>query len=285
MHKPTPKNENRWKKPALEPMTTTLWDYPSQHYGTTTQGDKEYAGATPSYVVWNLLNRYTKEKDLVVDPMCGSGTTLDVARDLNRRALGYDLEPFREDIFRADARKLPLETGKADFVFIDPPYGTHLEYGDDPRCIGKLDANSKAYYEALELVIREIYRILKPGRYMALYCSDSFRKKEPFAPIGVRLFNALERYFTPIDHVAVVRHNRTLKRRNFHTEAEKGNFFLRGFNHLLIFRKTDDKTLSPRRVGSASAAKPGRKPTGTAKPRRKAEGPPRGKKPRKPTRR
>ena len=38
-----------------------------------------------------------------------SGTTLDVARDLDRRALGYDLSPTRKDIFRVDARKLPLE--------------------------------------------------------------------------------------------------------------------------------------------------------------------------------
>src|SRR5256885_10073619 len=51
--------------------------------------------------------RYTKERELVVDPCAGSGTTLDVARDLNRKALGYDVHPTRKDIFRVDARKLP----------------------------------------------------------------------------------------------------------------------------------------------------------------------------------
>src|SRR5690348_5050243 len=61
----------------------------------------------PSYVIWNLIQRYTKENDLVVDPFAGSGTTLDVARDLKRRALGYDVHPARKDIFRVDARKLP----------------------------------------------------------------------------------------------------------------------------------------------------------------------------------
>ena len=51
------------------------------------------------------------------------------------------MHPTRKDIFRVDARKLPPElTGKADFVFIDPPYSTHLDYGPDPRDIGKLDA-------------------------------------------------------------------------------------------------------------------------------------------------
>ncbi|MBI2434395.1 MAG: DNA methylase [Candidatus Hydrogenedentes bacterium] len=224
-------------KPPLKIQTTTLWEYPSQHYGAEVQGDKEYAGATPSYVIWNLLQRYTRPGDLVVDPMCGSGTTLDVARDLGRRALGYDVAPHREDIFRVDARKLPLENEKVDFVFVDPPYSTHLEYSDDPRCIGKLDALSREYYDAMDQVIRESYRILKDHRYMALYCSDSWQKKKPFAPIGFRLFSLLERYFQPVDIVTVVRHNRTLKRHHYHTEAEKGNYFLRGFNYLFIMKK------------------------------------------------
>ena len=106
--KPPPPRHERPKKPPLRLQTTTLWEYPSQHYGAAEQGDKRYVGATPSYVIWNVLSRYTKEGALVVDPMCGSGTTLDVARDLRRRARGFDLAPYRKDIERADARELPL---------------------------------------------------------------------------------------------------------------------------------------------------------------------------------
>jgi DNA modification methylase len=80
-------------------MTTTLWEYPSQHYDQwidpdsgevrrssirreeraplAMQGDKEYVGATPSWIIWQLLQRYTRPGDTVLDPMCGSGTTLD----------------------------------------------------------------------------------------------------------------------------------------------------------------------------------------------------------------
>ena len=83
-------------KPPLRVFTTTLWEYPSQHYvagRSTEQGDRDYVGATPSWVIWQLLQRYTRANDLIVDPMCGSGTTMDVARDLGRRGLGYDLAP------------------------------------------------------------------------------------------------------------------------------------------------------------------------------------------------
>jgi adenine-specific DNA-methyltransferase len=245
-------------KPVLRIQTTTLWEYPSQHYDApdgsggarpAMQGDREYVGATPSWVIWQLLSRYTRENDLVVDPMCGSGTTIDVARDLKRRALGYDLAPARQDIFRADARKLPLEDAAADFVFIDPPYSTHVDYSDDPACIGKLDAGGddggKAYYEAMARVFAETHRVLQNRRYLAVYVSDSWRKRKgrpgegagQFMPIGFELFGLMRRHFEPVDIIAVVRHNKKLKLGNWHKAAEEENFFLRGFNYLLIFKK------------------------------------------------
>lgn len=221
--------------PQIE--TTTLWEHPSQHYGSEMQGDKDYAGATPSFIIWNLLERYTRKNDLVIDPMCGSGTAIDVARDLGRRALGFDIKPIRKDIFRADARKLPLEDEKADFVFVDPPYSDHIEYSDDRDCIGKLSAFDEQYFAAMERVVKECFRILKNRRCMALYVSDTYQKKGGFIPIGFGLFEILRKYFKPLDIVAVVRHNRKLKRRHWHTEAVSGNYYLRGFNYLFIMKK------------------------------------------------
>jgi DNA modification methylase len=235
------------KKPALEVMTTTLWEYPSQDYGRERHGDKDYVGATPAWVIWQLLTRYTRENDVVLDPMCGSGTTIDVAKELGRKPAGFDLAPSRPDIGQADARKIPLGEGTVDFAFIDPPYSTHVDYSDDPRCIGKLDASPEAddakgingYYAAMEQVIGELHRVLKNRRYMALYVSDSFKKGKPFMPIGFELFSLMRKRFKPIDIIAVVRHNRTLKRGNWHAAALEGNFFLRGFNYLFIMKKEE----------------------------------------------
>jgi adenine-specific DNA-methyltransferase len=231
------RQHHRPQKPPLRLATTTLWEYPSQHYGSGMQGDQKYVGATPSYVIWNLIQRYTQEGDLVIDPFCGSGTTLDVAKDTNRRARGFDLAPYRTDIEKADARKLPLESNLVDLVFMDPPYGDHIDYSDDAACIGKLSAYSDAYYQAMHRALRESVRVLKPEGTIGVYVCDYFEKKKGFAPVGFQLFMALASMCEIVDIVAVVRHNKSLGMGNFHMAAESGNFFLRGFNYLFIGRK------------------------------------------------
>ena len=225
------------RRPPLRLQTTTLWYYPSQQYGERPMGTPGYVGATPAYVIWNLLERYTRPGDLVVDPFCGGGTTLDVARELGREARGFDVRPVRDDIEEGDARALPLAAGEVDFLFMDPPYSTHIEYSESDACLGRLSAFEEEYFEAFETIFDEAWRVLRDRRYLALYVSDSYKKKRGFIPIGARLQCSLARRFRSIDHVAVVRGNRKLENPRFHGAAAEGNFYLRGFTHLLIFKK------------------------------------------------
>ncbi len=233
----------RNKKPEIRLQTTTLWDYPSQNYGfEKKQGDINYKGATPSFIVWNLLNRYTRPNDLIVDPMAGSGTALDVARDLKRRALGYDINPQRKDIYRVDARKLPIEDEKVDFVFIDPPYGDHIKYSDQDECIGNIRADDPAYCKEIGRVISEAFRIMKKNRYMAVYVSDSYKKDRYFMPLGFEIFGLLLQFFKAVDIICVKRYNAKLEKRHWHTAALEHNYYLRGFNYLFIMYKDDGKS-------------------------------------------
>lgn len=234
---PSPRGRVPFRKPPLTPQVTTLWDYPSQHYGDEEQGSQGYRGATPSYVVWNVVHRFTQPGDKVVDPFCGSGTTLDVCRDLQREGIGFDLAPTRPDITQADARSLPLKQKAAHLVFMDPPYADNLAYSDDPRCIGKLKADGR-YQRAMGLVLQECTRVLKDGGTLAIYVCDVFQKGRGFYPLGFELFGlAREGGLVAVDVVAVTRRNKTLQMGNYRKAADEGGFFLRGFNYLLLFRK------------------------------------------------
>lgn len=226
----------RYKKPKLVPQVTTLWDYPSQHYGEGEQGSQQFRGATPSYVVWNVVHRFTKPGEKVLDPFCGSGTTLDVCRDLGRTGIGFDLAPQRPDIEQADARSLPLKKESVDLVFMDPPYADNLDYSDDPRCIGKLKADGR-YQRAMRLVLEEAARVLREDRVLSIFVCDVFKKDRGFYPLGFELFELARASFVPHDVVAVARHNKTLEMGNYRRAADEGNFFLRGFNYLLLLRK------------------------------------------------
>jgi site-specific DNA-methyltransferase (cytosine-N4-specific) len=53
----------------------------------------------PAEIVRRCIKLFTFEGDLVLDPFTGSGTTLKVAKELNRNYVGYEIsESFKEVI-------------------------------------------------------------------------------------------------------------------------------------------------------------------------------------------
>ncbi len=183
------------------------------------------------------MQRYTKENDLVVDPMCGSGTSYDVATELNRKVKCFDLNIVRDEVKKADARKLPLQENIADFVFIDSPYSDNIKYSDNENCIGKISCEKDEFFDELEKVAVEIKRILKKGKVVAWLIGDQWIKKK-FTPTGFLLYNRLTKHFETVDIVSVTRHNQTSNTGIWHYRARKFNFYLRGFKYLFIMRKS-----------------------------------------------
>ena len=97
-------------------------------------------------------------------------------------------------------------------------------------------------------VFSEIHRVLKPGKVLGLYVSDSYEHnraggasregKGKFYALGFELFGLMQKQgFEPIDIISVIRHNKTLEMGNYRKAAEEGNYFLRGFNYLFIMKK------------------------------------------------
>jgi DNA modification methylase len=232
--KASKKDVKQEEKPILE--STTLWDFPTQSYGKAPKGNNKFQGVTPAFIIWNLIQRYTKEGDLVVDPMAGSGTTVDVCKEENRRVIGFDISPKHPEVLKNDSRHIPLDDETVDMVFIDSPYGDNVNYSDDPENIGKISAEDELFYDELEKVTKEIYRILKPGKVIGWLIGDQWVKKK-FTPVGFKIYERLTKYFDTVDIVCVVRRGQSSNTGIWHYRARKFNFFLRGFKYLFIMRK------------------------------------------------
>ena len=225
------------KIPQLE--ATNLWDFPRQSYGINPKGDNKYAGVTPAELIWNLVWRYTEPNDLVVDPMCGSGTTIDVCKEEGRRAICYDISPppGRHDIIQNDARKIPLEDNSVDLVFVDSPYGDNIKYNEQPDCIGKISSETETFYDELEKVISECYRILKYEKVLGWLIGDQW-VRGMFTPVGFKLYQRLCKYFDTVEIVCVTRKGQISHTSFWTNRARRLNFFLRGYKYLFIMRKT-----------------------------------------------
>jgi DNA modification methylase len=217
-----------------------LWDYPKQSYGDTPKGNNKYAGVTPAFIIYNLIYRYTNPGDLVCDPMAGSGTTIDVCKEERRRVVAFDIVPTRPDIIQADARNIPLEDNSVDMVFIDSPYGDNIRYNDHPLNIGHIPASEERFYDELEKVMVECHRILKDGKILAWLIGDQWAKGV-YIPVGFKVYERLVKHFEPVDVICVARKNQYSNTPFWHSKALQHNFYLRGFKHLIIVRKSDKK--------------------------------------------
>lgn len=231
-------------KPRLE--STTLWDYPKQSYGKTPKGSNKYAGVTPAFIIYNMVRRYTDPGDLVLDPMSGSGTTLDVCKEEGRRCAAFDIAPPRPEVLRNDARKIPLADSSVDMIFIDSPYGDNIDYNDQAGNIGRLSAETDEFYDELEKVMVECHRVLKPGKVIGWLIGDQWVKKK-FTPVGFNVYDRLCRHFETVDVICVARRSQTSNTGIWHNRALRFNFYLRGFKYLFVMRKTLPEKVAKRK--------------------------------------
>lgn len=232
--------------PLIEP--TTFWDFPRQSYGLTPKGDNKYPGVTPALIIFNMVWRYTELGDTIVDPMCGSGTTIDVCKEEQRECIGLDISPpkTRSDMIQSDARHIPLQSSSADMIFIDSPYGDNIKYNEHPGCVGKISGETEKFYDELEKAMREAHRILREGKVLGWLIGNQWVKHK-FTPVGLKIYERLCKYFEPVDIICVARRGQSSHTGPWLNRARKFNFFLRGFKYLLIMRKPSKRKPSVRK--------------------------------------
>jgi tRNA1(Val) A37 N6-methylase TrmN6 len=132
---------------AVSVWTTAQTSPAAQRAGRYTPESTAHPAKMLPAVAAHAIAHYTQPGDLVLDPMCGIGTTLVEALHLGRRAVGVEYEPHWVDVTRAnlelareagiehdaqvfpgDARQLagllpPQYVGQVALVVTSPPYG------------------------------------------------------------------------------------------------------------------------------------------------------------------
>ena len=139
------------KKIPLQPEnfeleTNTVWAFPDR--GKWATHDAKYRGNWSPYIPRNIILRYSKEGDTVLDPFVGGGTTAVEAKLTNRNFIGFDINSGAVELSRkkcdfqfdttalstidvADARKLPLNDNSVDLICAHPPYADIIHYSEN----------------------------------------------------------------------------------------------------------------------------------------------------------
>src|SRR3990167_11491665 len=82
-------------------------------------------------------------------------------------------------------RGLPDES--VHYSIFSPPFASLYTYSDSPRDMGNC-ANDDEFYQSMEYLIAELYRVTKPGRNLSFHCMLLPTSKAKDGVIGLRDF-------------------------------------------------------------------------------------------------
>lgn len=200
----------------LAPVETWTALGTNQQLAYATHGIFRYFGKFPPPIATYMISQYTKEKDLVIDPMCGSGTTALEAGILKRRCAVNDVNPLSVLISKVKTTKIDkslleekLEYLKAnyrpmsfeEYAFVpvalkDPDHWFLKETSDSLRGIKYLieqetDTNLKNFLKVIfAATIRRVSRATtQQGRLfldVATALEDAFSTFEKRYEIGMK---------------------------------------------------------------------------------------------------
>ncbi|MCG3257040.1 MAG: site-specific DNA-methyltransferase [Candidatus Heimdallarchaeota archaeon] len=111
----------------FELEATTIWSFPDRGKWATHKGD--YRGNFAPQIPRNVIERYSKQGDLVLDPMVGSGTTIIEAKLTGRNSIGIDINKKPLEIAKERISQVPNTTSSSHILFLS--YARNLDKIND----------------------------------------------------------------------------------------------------------------------------------------------------------
>ena len=168
-----------------------------------------------------LIQRYTKKDDIVLEPFMGSGTTLFECEKLNRKYIGFDINPtmldyvnnsmidssfennfyinycnsldsfeVNQNIEKANEK---FNTKSVQFVLMHPPYMDIVKFTDNENDMSKID-NINEFVKKFKRICENSLKFLDKDRYFAVVIGDVYKNSEVL-PLGFYCMDMIKRNF------------------------------------------------------------------------------------------
>ena len=254
-------NLYRWKE-YEDIITDSLWilekrDNTGAHLGW-------YWGNFIPQIPHQLLLRYTKKGDWVVDPFLGSGTTLIECRRLGRNGIGIELNKevaekakeliekeynrfnVKTDVEIGDSRIIDIrnilnkhKVEKIQLIIMHPPYHDIIKFSKEKNDLSNAK-NTDEFLKMFGEVVDNFTPYLEKDRYFALVIGDKYSKGE-WIPLGFYCMNEILKRGYSLKSIIVKNFEETRGKRNqrelWRYRALVGGFYIFKHEYIILFKK------------------------------------------------
>ncbi len=255
-------NLNRWKEYKTI-LTDSLWLL-DRRDGSGGHSSWYWGNFVPQ-IPHQLMMRYTRSGEWVLDAFAGSGTTLLEARRLDRKCIGFELQAsvvkkVREQLKRShagnDTPAIGLEVGDSrtinvkealrkygtssvQLVILHPPYHNIIQFSKNRRDLSNT-RTAEDFAAQFGKVVDNVSPALDSGRILAVVIGDKYEKGE-WKPLGFMVMSEVLKRAYKLKSIVVKNFEDTTGKRSqkelWRFRALAGGFYLFKHEYIFIFQK------------------------------------------------